>query len=361
MSPSANLANSGITLPRDAPETRYPAGLSIRAAPKSAPTGSFVEVVQIPACRTSTNAQDAGAQLTERKNAVVRRRAEPLSAFNVEGWERLLKLADLLEEFGEIPRGLRYGFIIGTPVIRHTMTPPNSPSLSILSEQFASIVSNEFRLNRYLGPFSKVDLENMIGHFQTSPMSLIPKPHKPGAFRLVQNFSFPKIPRENHTSINHHINSDDFPCTWGTFASFALTVFHLPPGSQGAVRDVSEAYRNIPLHPSQWASTVVRLSEKDEFAIDTQAAFGVASNAGMFGLIADGINCLMRKNGIGPLSKWVNDHGFFRILRKYLQSYNIFRAQCAQSAEAQGGRRHVGGRIFWSGDIMPNDSIEEFV
>ncbi|PSR72775.1 hypothetical protein PHLCEN_2v11338 [Hermanssonia centrifuga] len=259
------------------------------------------------------NAPDAEVHPTEQKNVVALRRAKPLSAFKLEGWDFLLESTGLLEEFGEIPQGLRIGFIIGTPVIRHTIAPHNSPSLSILSEQFASIISNEFRLNRYLGPFTRIELKNIIGHFQTSPMSLIPKPHKPGAFRL------------------------------------------------GAVRDVSEAYRNIPLHTSQWASTVVRLSEKDEFAIDTQAAFGVSSNAGMFGFIADGLNSIMRRKGIGPLSKWVDDHGFFRVLKKYLQRYNDYRAQCAKRAEAQGGKHHVGGRIFWSGDIMANDSIEEFV
>ncbi len=267
---------------------------------------------------------------TEQKSVVALRRAKPLSAFKLEGWDILLESTGLLEDFGEIPQGLRIGFIIGTPVIRHTIAPHNSLSLSILSKQFASIINNEFHLNRYLGPFTRIELENIIGHFQTSPMSLIPKPHKPGAFRLVQNFSFPKKPDENHTSINYHIDSNDFLCTWGTFALFALTVFHLPPGSQGAVRDVSKAYRNIPLHPSQWASTVVRLSEKNEFAIDTQAAFGVSSNAGMFGLIADGLNSIMRRKGIGPLSKWVDDHGFFRILKKYLQRYKDYQAQCAK-------------------------------
>jgi len=37
----------------------------------------------------------------------------------------------------------------------------------------------------------------------------------------------------------------------------------LPPGSQGAVRDVAEAYRTIPLHPSQQHVLVIRLSDSD--------------------------------------------------------------------------------------------------
>lgn len=84
-------------------------------------------------------------------------------------------------------------------------------------------------------------------------------------------------------------------------------VARLPPGSEACVRDVAEAYRNIPLHPSQWPGTVVRLDSNDSFAIDTQASFGCSPNAGQFGRVMDAATDIMRFAGLGPISKWVDD------------------------------------------------------
>jgi hypothetical protein len=88
-------------------------------------------------------------------------------------------------------------------------------------------------------------------------------------------------------SINSAINSDHFPCTWGSFSVISLLLFRLPPGSQAAVRDAKEAYRTIPIKPSQWPGIVVRLQGEDRFAIDTRNCFGLASGAGCYGRIGD--------------------------------------------------------------------------
>ncbi|OBZ66761.1 hypothetical protein A0H81_13225 [Grifola frondosa] len=85
----------------------------------------------------------------------------------------------------------------------------------------------------------------------------------------------------------------------------------LPPGSQAAVRDVAEAYRNIPLDSSQWPGTVVRISEDDKFVIDTNASFGAKPNCGIYGNTDDAACDIMRSEGIGPLTKWVDDHTLF--------------------------------------------------
>lgn len=131
----------------------------------------------------------------------------------------------------------------------------------------------------------------------------------------------------------------------------------LPPGSQVACRDISEAFRTIPLHPSQWNGCVVRLSD-DNFALDTCAMFGSCSCPGVHGHVADAGADLMRYSGLGPLVKWVDDHCFFRILRIHLNEYNARRS----AAKARiAGRRHRGGRHWFEGGPLPDDSTEEFV
>lgn len=277
-----------------------------------------------------------------------------------EAWKGWLAAAGLETKYPTVVAGLEKGFSIGIPQITRTNIPNNSLSLLDHTSTFRDMVRKEFDLGRYIGPFSQAELESLIGPFQTSPLSIIPKPHKPSAFRLIQNFSYPHTPSNSHQSINSHLNSDNFPCTWGTFTAFALMVARLPPGAEACVRDVAEAYRVVPLHPSQWPGTVVRLDGADSFAVDTQASFGCAPNAGQFGQIMDGGTDIMRYAGLGPIAKWVDDTVFIRIPKKHLAAYNEKRAEWRARAIEQGGQHHTGGRLWYGGTELPDGRIEEF-
>lgn len=157
-----------------------------------------------------------------------------------------------------------------------------------------------------------------------------------------------------------HINSNDFSCTWGTFTAFCLLIWHLPPGSQDCVRDVAEAYRNVPLHASQWPGTVVRLSEKDTFGVNTQASFGGASFPGVFGHTLDAELDIIRASGMGPLSYWMDDVPFLRVPLEHLVSYNKYCKQCRLCITANGGTHITRGRRWYGGDMLPDGRIEEF-
>lgn len=191
---------------------------------------------------TSMNAQAADPRITELRNAISSRRLKAHTPFVADAWERWLLRAKLNLKFPSLVHSLRFGFDIGIPPIHSTHTPLNSPFLLLHQREFARIIQHEFNRKHYIGPFTRQELESIIGPFQTSPLSLVPKPHKPHVFRLVQNYSFPYKPQGDYRSINSQIDSDDFPCTWGTFNAMVQLILHLPPGSQGAVRDVSEAY-----------------------------------------------------------------------------------------------------------------------
>ena len=110
---------------------------------------------------------------------------------------------------------------------------------------------------------------------------------KPGIFWAVHNFSHPHNPSPYATSINLHIDCDDFPCTWGTFSTVALLIAQLPARSQASIRDVAEAYRTIPVEPPQWPGLVVRLQADDQFAINTCNNFGLTSVGGAYISLAD--------------------------------------------------------------------------
>lgn len=279
-------------------------------------------------------------------------------------WRSALENANILDKYPRIPDFLTYGADAGIPRLHHTFTPPNHPSIATHRTIFAEIVNTEFQKGRYWGPFSKTELENIIGPFQTSPLSLIPKSGKPGKFRLIQNLSYPRN-LSGIRSINSSIDSDLYPCTWGTFATTAIIVRSLPPGSLGACRDVSEAYRIIPLAEDQWPGVVVRLEEDSPsnpqpFALNTCTSFGKKSSGGLFGLFGDALLDIFRGAGIGPSLRWVDDFVFFLLLRCYLSEYNKIREKWKIRIEKNGGMLQKGGRFWFKGEILPNDQFEEF-
>ena len=285
---------------------------------------------------------------------------QTLTPYKADVWEFELRQAGLLAQFHKIPPGFRHGFFLDFPSIPFVQTPNNKDSVNAYSEQFNAILDNELSKGRFLGPFPLNDIEAALGPFQTSPLSLIPKPGRPGKLRLIQNFSFPQSPTAQfpNPSINSHISADNFPTTWGKFSVIYLLISRLPPGSEVATRDVAEAYRTVPLHRSQWPAAVVRTSHSHG-CIDTCVAFGSTPSAGVYGHVSDSGCEILRAHGMGPLDKWVDDHIFFRVRCTFLREYNTSR-KAWHNVIKQEGMRVSGSRIWFKGTTWNNHVSDEF-
>jgi hypothetical protein len=295
---------------------------------------------------------------------LAQRRSEPVTPYLWRAWQHALVGAGLLDRYPSVVRGLREGFVASFPRIDRMQIPPNRPSIDEFRVPFDRIVEGEVEKGRYVGPFTREELEEVIGPFQTSPFSIIPKAGKPGKYRIIQNFSYPSAPSPAfpNPSVNSATLASDFPCTWGTFNVTCATIASLPQGSQAAVRDVSEAYRTIPLHHSQWAACVVQVG-LNKFYIDLCAAFGARPSGGLYGSVGDAGADIFRARGIGPLLKWVDDNIFFRVPIVHLAAYNRLREGwrsivARQGSGASGGRRWYGegsGR-----DGLGFEAVEDF-
>ena len=342
------------------PERTSKGDWSQQTASRFASTGKSQRDAGPQATSIDTYAQAAEKAITGLRHALERRKRKPLTPYYGEAWAEQLSRLGLQGKYPCLVQGLAEGFDLGIPRIHRTYTPPNHPSVASLLNVYSSIIEKEFYAGRYIGPFSRAQLELVLGPFQTSPLSLVPKTSKPGKYRAVHNFSYPHEPSPDATSVNAHIDSDDFPCTWGTFATVALIIARLPPGSQASVRDVAEAYRTIPAKPDQWPGLVIRLQADDQYAINVCNNFGLTSAGGVYGMVADAGADMFRGQGMGPVAKWVDDHIFFRIPRTRLSDYNNQRAEWHREIQAHGGRRQEGSRIWYGGKDLPNDSTEEF-
>ena len=357
---SVQLQNYGTTPNRpllSAPINSSPCGMENW----SAVNGNAKQAATAPPMIYDISVQVVPRRLMELKNVLELRKSLALTPYNSHAWESMLSASGLSKKYPSLPQNLRTGFLINMPMISTTQTPPNKSVITEYQHQFVKIVSLELFKQRYFDPFSSLVTESLIGPFQTSPFSIIPKPGKPERFRLIQNYSYPHnvTPVHLNPSINSFLNSDDFPTTWGTFSIISLLIHQLPPHSQVATREVAEAYRTIPLHHSQWPGTVVRTGE-DAFGIDVMAAFGFSPSSGVYGNVADAGADLFRSQGIGPLAKWVDDHIFFRIRREFLELYNQQR-QLRHTDLSEQGQFHQGGRLWYGSHSFPDGRLDEHV
>jgi hypothetical protein len=135
--------------------------------------------------------------------ALTARKTNPQTPLKARGWATLLYKYNLTHKYLDITDSLSMGFTAGLPPLHHTFTPPNNPSICIYQSEFDTIIAHEYSTGQHIGLFTRAQLEATIGFFQSSPLSIIPKPGKPGKFQLIQDFSHP----HNISAISPSINS----------------------------------------------------------------------------------------------------------------------------------------------------------
>lgn len=272
-----------------------------------------------------------------------------VTPFKADAWREELEKAGALEEFEDIPRGIRDGFSIGLDdvYLDRTFIPPNHARepehLAFIEKKYGE----EMALGRLSKGFSPEELESRIGeqfvtwgtsvdafagYFRTAPMNVVEQ--RPGKMRITTDHSFPRndLPDEvienleynkqnpeqrrkiklnpEQNSINAIIDTDDFQCEWGTFSECLLKVAEAPEGTQVAVFDVESAFRNVPVHPSARIFTVVLIGML--VFLNATLDFGASPSPGIFGRIADAMVRIFLFYGIEAVLKWVDDFIFFR-------------------------------------------------
>ena len=126
-----------------------------------------------------TCAQDAECSRMEPAHALELRKLQPHTSYKADAWEFELLRTGLVVRFPSIPSGLRQGFSVGYPMPSHVQMPPNSTSLAVYEAEFGNIVNKELTKGHYIGPLPFSIIETLLGPFQSSPLSLIPKSGKP--------------------------------------------------------------------------------------------------------------------------------------------------------------------------------------
>ena len=158
-------------------------------------------------------------------------------------------------------------------LILHLITIQCSP----IQNTLCHIFRRSYPSGHYSGPFSRSRLGFLIGPFQSSPLSTVPKSHGSSECHVVQDLSFPRND-PTQSSVNDQINIEDFRCDWGTFNNVRSIVVDAPPGTEAATLDVDSAFHCCPITPSQQSSFVVHWNGL--YYIDHNAPFGTTSTGG---------------------------------------------------------------------------------
>lgn len=141
-------------------------------------------------------------------------------------YESRLRKFNLSEKYPDLVFNLQHGFPIGdiAPPTK-TYIPKNHKSALDHLDVIQSYCTDEVKLGRMSGPFTKDQVHDILGgHFVSSPLGVVEKAGEPGKYRVVRDLSFKNT---DGYSVNGQLDSDDFPTEWGTASQVAEIVSHL--------------------------------------------------------------------------------------------------------------------------------------
>ena len=215
------------------------------------------------------------------------------------------------QRYAYIPNQIEDGFFLGiegSPAT--TFVAPNAKS----ALEHASVLDKEIKVeieNGWLiGPYSKEQLEEGIkGHFQTSPLGVVEKEVAEGAppkYRIIENLSFPYKPLpDGTTSVNSRLDAQDLPCEWLQLRTLIDLMRRLGQEAQVMVTDMTAAFRQLPVAPSQRPHLCV--SWRGGIFMRAVPLFGGRMTPAVFGNVVDAMTDIVQRECRGILMDHIVD------------------------------------------------------
>ncbi|SJL14075.1 uncharacterized protein ARMOST_17530 [Armillaria ostoyae] len=186
----------------------------------------------LPTLQSPTNAHGAYPWTTTRLPGDAETRTDPtdirnriVTPYNADAIESLLAQHNLLDQHPDLALKLRSGFPMGDfPPLHQSVIFPNY----VLDPAHTAFIDDYFdeeeTSGRMSGPFSREEVEAILGPFQCSPCSVNSQdqgPDLPPKLRVVRNLSKGS---SVHPSTNDFIDSSKFPTRFGSAAEVAKIV-----------------------------------------------------------------------------------------------------------------------------------------
>lgn len=199
-----------------------------------------------------------------------------------------------------IIQGISEGFILHFQGPQAPLTSKNSHTIQAQINIVREKIQKELSLGRIAGPFDHPPFPN----FKSSPLALREK-STPGKYRLLHNLSYPY----DDQSVNFNIPRHYTTVKYQTIKEAITLLQHHSPAAFMAKSDISDAFRIIPVHPSQYHLLGFSLDHK--FYYDKMLAMGAAPSCRIFESFSDAILWILReKFSITSVVKVLDDFLF---------------------------------------------------
>ncbi|GAA5873389.1 hypothetical protein JCM1840_007367 [Sporobolomyces johnsonii] len=199
-------------------------------------------------------------------------------------------------------------------------------------------------------------------NFRSSPLSCHLKYTplgKPQKRRVVENLSFPYTPTPGGSSlVNSFLSSADFLSRWTKLSTLLDALRRLPPETSVMVTDLTDVFKQLPIHPSQHPHHGILWRGK--FFCCKTPSFGGCSTPGMFCNVVDLVLDIL-ESAIPSIftSNIVDDLPFARFDSSLVSADSIFTSLRELGVEwAQNARRledvlSVMGTLLYVCEIVP--------
>ena len=180
------------------------------------------------------------------------------------------------------------------------LTSNNSHTAKQRSDIVTLKIQEELSLHRIAGPFDSPPFT----HFKISPLALREK-QETGKYRLLHNLSFPY----DDTSVNHNIPKSSTNVQYESMADAIQNIQNCSPGAYMAKSDIANAFRIVPLHPSQYHLT--GFSWEQQYYYDKCLPQGCSSSCKIFEAVSTALKWIMNhKLGTANIVKVLDDFLF---------------------------------------------------
>ena len=217
-------------------------------------------------------------------------------------------------------QGFRYGFKLGHMGEAEDIDANNSRNAMEHIEVVEGKLEAELEKGRIAGPFRKKPFKK----FQISPLNVREKSVK-GTFRLIHDLTHPY----DDKSVNANIPQHEKTVKYSSIRDTVKTLEGLPTGAYLAKSDIKDAYRIIPVHPSEYPKLGMKF--KGKYYYDKCLPQGCGSSCRIFEAFATALHAIfLYYNPTGVVQHLLDDFLFIALTKLLCQTLlTNFQLLCA--------------------------------
>ena len=252
-------------------------------------------------------------------------------------WQMALKGHPDKEFAAYITSGIEQGFRLG---YQRREVPRLQQARGNMSTPEPEVVTNYLERETSLGRMVRVkEGSKSIKNIHISPMGMIPKKNRPGKWRLIVDLSSPK-----GASVNDGISATWSSLAYTTVDHLAEIILSMGRGAYMVKADIKEAYRMVPVHPSDRDLLGVRWGK--EVFVDQVLPFGLRSAPKIFSAVADAAQWILCQEGVSPILHYLDyliwvSKSHSKATAKKERGENLQKAGHPTRASKVGGPNHL--------------------